>query len=125
MNPYIFEVTDAHIAIENWLGLGQGDADALLARFSPVFTMIATSGARLDFAMLGAFFRGQSGAKPGLKIELADISVIAEWPEGAVVSYSEKQTLPGQAATLRHSTVVFSKATTGMQWLRLHETTVA
>ncbi|WP_435952297.1 DUF4440 domain-containing protein [Dryocola sp. BD626] len=125
MNPYVFEVIDAHVAIESWLGKGEGDVEALLARFAPAFTMVATSGARLDFARLCGFFRGQPAAKPGLKIKVADIAVIAEWPDGALVSYSEIQTLPGEAGTLRHSTVAFSRTNGGVRWLRLHETAAA
>ncbi|WP_413498528.1 DUF4440 domain-containing protein [Buttiauxella gaviniae] len=122
MNRYIQEVIEAHVAIENWLGKGEGDVQALLARFSPVFTMVTPGGNTLDFDSLSAFFQAQPAAKPGLKISLDQITVIAEWPAGAVVSYSEWQSLPGQENTLRHSTVVFSKTGSDLLWLRLHET---
>lgn len=119
MNQYVQETIDAHIAIENWLGAGKGDLKALLNRFSPAFSMVTPGGAKLDYSMLCAFFEGQQGARPGLKIELEEIKVVAEWPAGAVVSYSERHSLPGSEPTLRHSTVVF---TPGLSWLRLHET---
>lgn len=125
MNHYIQEVIDAHVAIENWLGKGKGDVQALLARFSPVFTMVTPGGKTLNFDSLSAFFLAQRAAKPGLKISLDEITVIAEWPAGAVVSYSEWQSLPEQEKTLRHSTVVFSKTDSNLLWLRLHETAVA
>lgn len=120
MNPYIREVIDAHVAIENWLGKGEGDVEALLARFAPSFSMITTSGVKLDFAMLSAFFRGQSAAKPGLKIVVEEIKIVEDWLTGALVSYSERQTLPGQEPTLRYSTVVFVDT----KWKLLHETAV-
>lgn len=122
MNRYIQEVIEAHVAIENWLGKGEGDVQALLARFSPVFTMVTPGCKTLTFDSLSAFFQAQRGAKPGLKISLDEITVIAEWPGGAVVSYSEWQSLPGQENTLRHSTVIFSNAGSDLLWLRLHET---
>ncbi len=125
MNHYIQEVIDAHVAIENWLGNGKGDVQVLLARFSPVFTMVTPGGKTLNFDSLSAFFLAQRAAKPGLKISLDEITVIAEWPAGAVVSYSEWQSLPGQERTLRHSTVVFSKTDSNLLWLRLHETAAA
>ena len=57
MNPYFNEVIDAHIAIERWLGKGAGEEQALLARFTPDFSMIALNGAPLDFTALCAFPR--------------------------------------------------------------------
>jgi hypothetical protein len=125
VNPYVNEVKTAHIAIENWLGKGEGDVQALLAGFAADFSMVTPAGGELDFATLGSFFLGQKAARPGLKIELSDIEIVAEWPAGAVVSYREKQTLPGQPSTLRHSTVVFSRQADRPLWLRLHETTAA
>ncbi len=55
MNPYFTEVIDAHIAIERWLGKGAGEEQALLARFTPDFSMIALNGAPQDFTALCAF----------------------------------------------------------------------
>lgn len=125
MNPYFTEVIDAHIAIERWLGKGAGEEQALLARFTPDFSMIALSGAPLDFAALCAFFRTHRAAKPGLEIEIEEMKLVAEWPTGAVVSYREKQSLPGQSATLRYSTVVFERQPNVLGWRHLHETAAA
>ncbi|EPE3626548.1 DUF4440 domain-containing protein [Serratia nevei] len=125
MNPYFTEVIDAHIAIERWLGKGAGEEQALLARFTPDFSMIALSGAPLDFAALCAFFRAHRAAKPGLEIEIEEMKLVAEWPTGAVVSYREKQSLPGQNATLRYSTVVFERQPSALGWRHLHETAAA
>ncbi|CAI1211569.1 DUF4440 domain-containing protein [Serratia quinivorans] len=125
MNRYFTEVIDAHVAIENWLEKGTGEEQALLARFDPAFSMIALNGSRLDFAALSAFFHAHRAAKPGLEITIEEMTLVAEWPTGAVVSYREKQMLPGQAATLRNSTVVFEQTQTGLGWRHLHETTLA
>lgn len=125
MNRYFTEVIDAHVAIENWLEKGMGEETALLARFNPAFSMIALNGSRLDFAALSAFFHAHRAAKPGLEITIEEMTLVAEWPTGAVVSYREKQMLPGQAVTLRNSTVVFEQTQTGLGWRHLHETTLA
>ncbi|CAI1142800.1 DUF4440 domain-containing protein [Serratia ficaria] len=125
MNRYFTEVIDAHVAIENWLEKGQGDEHALLARFEPDFSMIALNGGRLNFAALSAFFRAHRAAKPGLAIAIEEMVLVAEWPTGAVVSYRERQSLPGQAPTLRHSTVVFEQRPGGLGWRHLHETAIA
>ncbi|MDM1837992.1 DUF4440 domain-containing protein [Serratia marcescens] len=125
MNPYFTEVIDAHIAIERWLGKGTGEEQALLARFTPDFSMIALNGAPLDFTALCAFFHAHRAAKPGLEIEIEEMKLVAEWPTGAVVSYREKQSLPGQSAKLRYSTVVFERQPNALGWRHLHETVAA
>ena len=45
--------------------------------------------------------------------------------DGRVVSYREKQSLPGQSATLRYSTVVFERQPNVLVWRHLHETAAA
>lgn len=55
MTRYETEIIDAHIALENWLGQGEGDFAALLARFREDFLMIAPSGAHLDHSALARF----------------------------------------------------------------------
>ena len=71
------------------------------------------------------FFRAHRAAKPGLEIEIEEMKLVAEWPTGAVVSYREKQSLPGQSATLRYSTVVFERQPNVLVWRHLHETAAA
>ncbi|MEI2264925.1 DUF4440 domain-containing protein [Erwinia sp. CGal63] len=126
MNRYFQEVLDAHELIRRWLGNASTPTEVcenLLARFSPAYSMVTTSGARLDYAALDAFFRTQRGAKAGLNIDIAAMQVIAESEKGATVVYQEKQQLPGQEATLRFSTVVFEVNQQGQViWRHLHET---
>lgn len=125
MNIYIKEVIDAHVAIENWLGAGEGDLQALLARFAPTFNMITPGGSKLNFQALSHFFSSQKAGRPGLKIALDDLTLIAQWSTGAAVSYSEQQQLPGLDPTLRYSTVIFSQTEDGISWQHLHETAAA
>ncbi|MFZ4831869.1 DUF4440 domain-containing protein [Rouxiella sp. Mn2063] len=127
-DPYINEVLVAHEFIAQVLGSPDATAaqsEALLARFDAAFTMIGVSGTRIDFAGLTQFFNTQRGSKAGLKIQIDQINVVSRWPEGAVVEYREHQTLPGQAATLRRSTVVFTLGESRCPlWRHLHETSV-
>ncbi|WP_025119695.1 MULTISPECIES: hypothetical protein [unclassified Serratia (in: enterobacteria)] len=125
MNRYFTEVHDAHVAIANWLGKGTGEHPALLTRFQDDFCMIALNGSKLGCKELGAFFQAHRAAKPGLEIVIEEMTLVAEWATGAVVNYREKQTLPGQPATLRYSTVVFTQTAAGSRWLHLHETPIA
>ena len=128
MNRYFQEVLDAHQLIRQWLGEASAPQDVcetLLARFSPAYSMVTLSGHRLDNAGLGAFFRAQRGAKGGLEIGIEDLRLVAESATGAVVTYQERQQLPGQNATLRYSTVVFEAGDEGqVLWRHLHETAV-
>ena len=95
MNRYIAEVIAAHVAIENWLNQGEGSADALMRRFSPDFTMIPINGMRMDHQAVSAFFHGARASRPGLKIVVDSAAILAEWHDGAAVSYREIHALPG------------------------------
>lgn len=125
MNPYFQHVIDLHIAIEQWLGKGAGELPALLSYFTDDFSMVTLGGGTLDKPALAAFFTAHGNARPGLAIDIEEMALIAQWPQGAVVSYQERQRLPGQPAHLRRSTVVFSHTEAGLQWRHLHETPVS
>jgi len=126
MNRYFQEVVDAHALISYWLGDETAAievCEALLARFSPAYSMVTPGGAMLDFTALNAFFRAQRGAKRGLRIDIENMQLVAESTGGATVTYQERQQLPGQNATLRFSTVVFVSEPDGtVRWRHLHET---
>ncbi len=121
MNRWFKEVLDAHVAIERWLGRGEGDVQALLDRFSPDYSMIPLNGVPLDMHALNAFFTAAGGSKTGLEIQVDALSVIAEWPDGAVVGYRETQRI-AQESTVRWSTVVFELHEGEPRWRHLHET---
>lgn len=124
MNPYKDEIIHAHAAIENWLSKGMGSLEALIARFAADFTMITPGGVCLDYPALGAFFQAQRACCPGLVIVVEHIDFVAEWPEGAALRYRERQQLPGQAETVRWSTVILKRERGRIVWRHLHETTV-
>lgn len=125
MKVYMTEIIDAHIAIEAWLGRGEGDCAALMARFSDAFTMITPGGATLDKPALVNFFQAQRAARKGLSIRVDDVELLAEWESGAVLRYRETQQLPDQSAHQRWSTVVFEKDAGKLMWRHLHETALA
>lgn len=124
MNRYIREVTDAHVAIENWLGKGEGDLTALLGRFHRDYSMVTPGGAKIDYAALSTLFASQRGGRPGLQIEIACCVVVQESPDGATVLYRERQTLPDKSSSLRWSTAVFCLEEGTPRWRHLHETLV-
>ncbi|MCW2094955.1 DUF4440 domain-containing protein [Lelliottia amnigena] len=122
MNLFKDEIIDAHIAIENWLGKGEGDHDALMAHFCEGFTMVTPTGACLDYPSLSAFFMAQRGSRPGLSILVDNVDVLEAWPDGAVLCYREVQRQPSAPTTLRWSTVVLRQQGDSVLWRHLHET---
>lgn len=121
MNIWFKEVIDAHIAIEQWLGAGLGEREALLARFSDDYSMIALSGAQLDYPALCGFFSASGGSRQGLVIEVDNLTLLDEWQHGAAVLYRETQTLNG-STTVRWSTVIFRQEGDNVLWRHLQET---
>ncbi|WP_131063911.1 DUF4440 domain-containing protein [Raoultella planticola] len=122
MNPYIQETIDAHVAIEHWLSHKQGAVEALMARFSPDFSMVGIGGNVMDHRALSAFFTTAGGSRPGLSIIIDSSTTLAEWHDGAVICYRERQRVPEQSETLRWSTVLFRKTGGRILWRHLHET---
>ncbi|WP_323117829.1 DUF4440 domain-containing protein [Burkholderia alba] len=127
-NVFFDEVRDAHVEIQQWL---RGEAalarlPALLARFSPAFSMISPAGAKLDFLTLTAFFAGAHGKRPGLEIVIEDLETIDGNGDRAVIAYREWQAGGAGETTARHSTAVMVRDGEGrIEWLRLHETACA
>ncbi|XXD08393.1 DUF4440 domain-containing protein [Klebsiella sp. R445] len=122
MSAYFDEVIDAHVVIENWLGRKEGSAAALMARFTHDFTLLATGGTCLDHPKVSDFFQQAGGSRTGLKIAIDSLTELARWHDGAAVLYRETQTLPGQAPTVRWSTVVFRQEGERILWRHLQET---
>ena len=123
MTCYETEIIDAHIALENWLGQGEGDYAALLARFRQDFLMIAPSGAHLDHPALAGFLEAQRGSRPGLKIVIDELTTLQTWDNGAVLHYRETQTRPDQPVNVRWSSAVLNQEGDRVTWRLLHETT--
>ncbi|HKS33548.1 MAG TPA: DUF4440 domain-containing protein [Enterobacteriaceae bacterium] len=123
MTPWETEIIDAHIALENWLGQGDGDFDALLERFRADFMMIAPSGVHFDYAALAHFLDSQRGSRPGLKIVIDELTTLQTWSNGAVLHYRETQTRPEQPVNVRWSTAVLNQEGDRITWRLLHETT--
>ena len=122
MTPFEHDIIDLHIALENWLGRGEGDPDALLARFSPHFLMIPPGGVQIDYIGLASFLENQRGSRPGLKIVIDELSTIQRWDRGAVLHYRETQTRPDLPVNVRWSTAVLNQEGDRIVWRLLHET---
>ena len=122
MTPFEHDIIDLHIALEAWLGKGEGDYDALLARFSPDFMMIPPGGVQIDYIGLASFLENQRGSRSGLKIVIDELSTIQRWDRGAVLHYRETQTRPDLPVNVRWSTAVLNQEGDRITWRLLHET---
>ncbi|QOV79746.1 DUF4440 domain-containing protein [Enterobacter asburiae] len=122
MTPFEHDIIDLHIALEDWLGKGEGDADALLTRFHPDFLMIPPGGVQIDYSGLVSFLENQRGSRPGLKIVIDELSTIQQWDRGAVLHYRETQTRPDLPVNVRWSTAVLNQEGDKITWRLLHET---
>ncbi|MFJ2982898.1 MULTISPECIES: DUF4440 domain-containing protein [unclassified Pseudomonas] len=125
MNPYLEEVVELHVLIEALFARGEGTVAAMVERFHPDFSMVTPTGIQVGLTEVGTLFTQRSGAQPGLKIELAELETLAQWPEGALVRYHEIHRTPGQAAKTRISTALFSHLDDRVVWRHLHETWAA
>lgn len=132
MHPCLDDVLTTHELIRTWLGTRLPDAPdkavlaALLARFSPAYTMVTPGGGTLDHAALRVFFSGAGGSRPGLQMQISDLQLLQDSDHGAVVAYRETQSLPDGSSTVRLSTVVYDKTADGrLLWRHLQETWAA
>ncbi|KVA12994.1 polyketide cyclase [Burkholderia sp. AU19243] len=121
------DALDASVAaIERWLsGADTATAalDALLASFSTGFTMILTDGRLLDRDGLRALFVQLGGAKPGLRIALSDVRVLAADASHATLTYVEAQQAASGELPARRATAVFERDAAGIvRWTHLQET---
>nr|WKF58324.1 hypothetical protein HUO10_002822 [Paraburkholderia busanensis] len=124
-NPYFQELDDIHVEIA---ALFDGSADEgalqrIMARFTPQFTLVMTSGNALDYAGTQAIFSTLRGARPGLQITIRDMEMVAEYATGAVVKYREYQRDGAGNANVRRSTAVMEIDAQGkVMWRHLQET---
>jgi len=121
------DVLDASlVAIERWLsGVDTSPAalDAMLAPFSAEFTMIMTDGRAVDRDGTRALFAKLGGAKPGLRITLSDLRVVATGASHVVLTYVEAQHAASGALPARRATAVFERDAAGVvRWTHLQET---
>ncbi|MCX4179120.1 DUF4440 domain-containing protein [Enterobacter sp. HSTU-ASh6] len=122
MTPFEHDIIDLHIALEEWLGKGEGEANALLARFHPDFLMIPPGGVQVDYHGLASFLEQQRGSRPGLNIVIDELTTIQSGDRGAVLHYRETQTRPEQPVNVRWSTAVLNQEGDRITWRLLHET---
>ncbi|NQF22896.1 DUF4440 domain-containing protein, partial [Enterobacter hormaechei] len=83
---------------------------------------IPPGGVQIDYIGLASFLENQRGTRPGLKIDIDELTTIQRWDRGAVLHYRETQTRPGQLVNVRWSTAVLNQEGDNITWRLLHET---
>lgn len=123
---YLDTLDASLVAIERWLSgvdTAPGALDALLASFSADFTMILTDGREVDHDGTRALFAKLAGAKPGLRITLSDIRVLAADASHATLTYLEAQHAASGELPARRAAAVFERDAAGVvRWAHLQET---
>jgi hypothetical protein len=122
------QIDGLHRVIEDWLaGRAPRTAEAFAAfadAHSPDFTMIPPDGALLRRDELLPGFEGAHGSAPGLRIRIADVTLVHADAAGIVATYEEWQDGPA-GRTGRRSTVLLepqAAAPHGLWSRHLHET---
>ncbi|MBB3228851.1 hypothetical protein FHW69_003496 [Luteibacter sp. Sphag1AF] len=120
----VHEVHVLHDMLEDWFN-GRVPAEALgslLERFSDDFHMVGIRGIRLNKAALSMFFTGAHGSRPGLRIGIDALTLVAPTHDGLVVRYREIHDGMG-AASAREALAIFMRTEEGaLRWLALQET---
>lgn len=125
VNPYFAELAAVNADVQAWYNSAAdaGVLEHLMARFSPQFSMILPNGETLHHATLHEIFAKNGGQYPGFEISITDMTMVAQYPSGAVVTYNERQSDGQGKRTLRRSTAVLELNAQGkVRWRHLQET---
>ena len=118
-------VHHTHGQIEQWIG-GVAPPDqaltTLLSSFAPDFAMVTTTGERLAADKLPALFAGLRGTRPGLTIQIDELTVHHADACAVLLGYRERHRWD-DGSTSRRATALFTVNADGQpQWAHLHET---
>ena len=122
------EIDVLHQCFEDWFN---GRSSKTAEAFSPMdtalgeaFVIVMPHGAKVERApLLKVLYEAHTG-RPGIRIWIENVRVLAEGGSLVVAEYEEWQEEGGET-TSRHSTVVFrrnAEMPNGLEWLRVHET---
>jgi hypothetical protein len=117
-------VFDLHVVLEAWFNAsGAEDVATVTNHFAENFRIVSPLGKVTPFADFARALPNLRGARPGLKMEIAEAEAIWANDACAAVAYQEKQTL-GTTVTLRFSTalLIADPKRPVPQWLHLQET---
>lgn len=95
--------------------------DTLMPAFAADFSMVTTTGAIVRREQVEHMFRQAAGGRPGLRIEISDITPVWQESTSIAVRYKETHHLDG-ASTTRCAVAILDCAESAVRWRYLHET---
>lgn len=129
MDPiYEKEIVELHDFFQDWFNAVLPQTQEAFNRMDHVidrrFAIVMPAGSRVEREVLLSRLFGAHGARSGIRIWIANVRLLIESDELAVVEYEEWQE-EGVTTTSRYSTVVFRRqrdAPNGLVWIHVHET---
>ena len=98
--------------------------DRMEAVLGESFVIVMPHGGKMERAPLLKVLHEAHNGRPGIRIWIENVRLLAEDHDLVVAEYEEWQEEAGET-TSRHSTVVFRRndaMPNGLEWLRVHET---
>ena len=122
------EIDALHCCFESWFNgrvpRNSGTFERMGTVLGKAFVIVMPHGGKVEREpLLKVLFEAHSG-RPGIRIWIENVRVLAEDHELVVAEYEEWQEEGGET-TSRHSTVVFRRndaMPNGLEWMRVHET---
>ncbi len=118
------EINALHRLLQAWFRAeGPHEPDAILAHFDPAFTMITPAGRLITYGQFSAAFPTLRGTRPGLVMEISDVTVRYADDGSALVTYVERQRQDAAVTDRLSSALLLDRAGQATPiWRHLHET---
>ncbi|WP_423935888.1 DUF4440 domain-containing protein [Comamonas sp. 23] len=128
-NPYTQaaerSVYDVHELIQTIFagapGMARAAIDQLMPVFAEGFSMVTTAGAVVQLPQVAAMFQQAAAGRPGLRIEISEVSSVWQAASSVALRYQETHHLNG-TAMVRWATAIVDCADGAVRWQYLHET---
>ena len=118
------DVVRHHNLLAEWLGHGTDEAlEKLHAEHTADFTLVTIDGEVLDRDTLMAALSGARGTQPGLRIEISDVTVVAQLDDATLVRFRETHRVQDRVTARQVSALL--RDYDRMRWAYVHETTLS
>lgn len=121
-------VHEVHELIQTIFAGEPGMARAAMGQLMPVFaegfSMVTTAGAVVRLPQVAAMFQQSVGGRPGLRIEIGELTSVWQASSSVALRYKETHHLNG-TATARWATAIMDCADGDVRWHHLHETALS
>jgi hypothetical protein len=118
-------VVRQHDLLAEWLG-SRAD-QAVLAELRDAhtadFTLVTVDGQVLDRDTLLAALESAANAQPGLRIEIADVTIVSQLSDAVLVRFLETHLLQ-ETATARRVSALLRADGDVLRWAHVHETMI-